>query len=112
MTILKDPGHGVTRKSLDFWAANKSKIGPVLSIEVDDNLHSELSPEGYPLEYPCAIYGADGMIRLSGCTCGYGGEGPNGTAKILMDIGVEREAARRLMLQKPLSYHTGERRLL
>ena len=112
MTVLKDPGHGITRKSLDFWKTNRDKIGPVLSVEVDDNLHSELSPRGYPLEYPCAIYGADGMIRLSGCTCGYGGEGPHGTAQILVDIGVGREEALRMILQKPLVYHVEERRLL
>jgi len=111
MGILKDNGHGITRNSLDFWRANKDKIGPVLSVEVRDDLYVEQSPEGYPLEYPCAIYGTDGIIFLSGCTCGYGGEGPSGTAKVLEDIGVLPEDAGKLKLQKVVSYHALDRRI-
>ena len=111
MSVLKDNGHGITRHSLDFWLANKGKIGPVLSIEVRDDLHVAQSPEGYPLEYPCAIYGTEGIIRLSGCTCGYGGEGPTGTATILEDIGVPSEEAQKLKLQKVVNYHALDRRI-
>lgn len=111
MSLLKDNGHGITAQSLDFWRANKDKIGPVLSVEVRDGLHVELDPSGHPLEYPCAVYGADGIIYLSGCTCGYGGEGPNGTAEILAEIGVPLEEARKMMLEKTVSYHTLDRRI-
>lgn len=104
---LKDNGHGVTRESLDFWRANRDRIGPILSVEVQDDLYVEPDPEkGYPVEYPCAVYGVGGMIRLSGCTCGYGGEGPHGTAKILEDIGVHPVQAQRMVQQKAVAYHT------
>jgi len=109
--LLKDDGNGVTAESLDFWRANKDKIGPVSFVEVHDDLHVEQSPEGYPLEYPCAIYGADGVIYLSGCTCGYGGEGPNGTAKILADVGLPLEEARKLVLCNVVSYYAFDRRI-
>jgi hypothetical protein len=112
MNVLKDNGHGVTQKSLEFWHKNKALIGPVLSVEVRDNLLTDMHPNGYPVEYPCLITGADGAIYLSGCTCGYGGEGPNGTAKILADIGVPLERARKMMTEGVICYHTPERRLI
>lgn len=112
MCILKDSGHGVTRQSLEFWRRNRSRIGDILSIEVRDDLHCESHPDGYPVEYTCMITGADGVIYLSGCTCGYAGEGPNGTARLLTDIGVPPEEARRMMQANVVCYHTPERRLI
>ncbi len=43
------------------------------------------------------IAGKKGIILLSGCNSGYGGEGPNGTRKILVELGIEPEKARHLM---------------
>lgn len=105
MNVLRDSGHGVTRESLEFWQANRTKIGPVLSLECKNDLRVETGPLGYPLEYSCIVYGRDGEIWLSGCTCGYGGTGPHGTARVLMDIGVPQKKALRLMLEKVVDYH-------
>lgn len=100
MNVLKDNGHGVTRESLEFWRANRSEIGSVLSVECKkDGLRGDLSPSGVPLEYDCIIYGCDGEVWLSGCTCGYGGEGPHGTARVLMDLGVPEDRALNMMLR-------------
>jgi hypothetical protein len=108
MNVCKDNGHGVTRQSLEFWRANRAKIGPVLSLECGEAcLRGMLSPSGVPLEYTCIIYGRDGEIWLSGCTCGYGGEGPRGTAHVLMDIGVPENRAFALRLQDHIDYHVG-----
>jgi hypothetical protein len=112
MNTRKDGGDGITARSLAFWRANKAGIGPVLSIEVRDDLLVETSPDGYPVEYPCVITGTDGSICLSGCTCGYGGEGPNGTRMILVDLGVPPKEAQKMMLQESICYHTPERRLV
>ena len=107
MNIQKDNGYGITRESLEFWRINRPKIGPVLSVECKNDLRCETSTDGHPLEYTCIIHGRDGEIWLSGCTCGYGGEGPHGTARVLMEIGVPEERAHSMMLNDHVDYHIG-----
>jgi hypothetical protein len=105
VNVLKDSGHGVTQDSLAFWRANRVKIGSVLSLECKNDLRGMLSSTGIPLEYTCIVYGRDGEIWLSGCTCGYSGEGPHGTARVLVDIGVPKKRALQMMLEKVIAYH-------
>lgn len=105
---LKDDGGGVTRTSLDFWHKNKDKLGLIIGIEASaEALHKENRTERgltYPIEYNVIIHGYNGDMLLSGCNCGYGGEGPNGTAKILAELGVPIESARTAMLSKHLKF--------
>lgn len=103
---LKDSGHGITEESLKFWHENKNRIGIVTHVEVSfEPLFRERANDGdYDLEYNMMIFGHDGCIMLSGCTCGYGGTGPNGTAKILAELGLPIEVARKAMLHKTIHY--------
>ena len=105
---LKDDGGGITVRSLEFWNEYKDKVGLVFGLEASvDALHTENRTENgitYPIEYNCIIYGYKADILLSGCNCGYGGEGPNGTAKILAELGVPIESARTAMLHKHLKF--------
>jgi len=107
--ILKDSGGGITRESLEFWNQNKSKIGLPIRLEASfEGLHTEdrKTDSGitYPVEYNCVIHGYLGDILLSGCNCGYGGEGPNGTARILAELGLPLEQARSIMWHKNFEY--------
>ena len=111
MPYLKDDGGGITERSLKFWNENKSKIGKVTHVEVsEEGLQTEdrKSESGitYPVEYNTMITGTQGSILLSGCNCGYGGEGPNGTAKILAELGLHIDKARKAMYQKTIHYDT------
>jgi len=88
--IIKDGGHGITQKSLALWNARKKDIGKVTSVKsffenIDETGHNTV------------ITGEKGEMWLSGCNCGYGGEGPNGTREILVELGVDDETARTLM---------------
>ena len=106
--LLKDDGGGITVRSLQFWNENKDKVGLIIGLEASvDAIHTENRTENgitYPVEYNCKIYGYLGDILLSGCNCGYGGEGPNGTAKILAELGLPIEKARKAMYQKTIHY--------
>lgn len=105
---LKDKGGGITVESLKFWNENKNSIGKVTHVEVSaDGLFFEDRTENgitYPVEYNFLAFGSQGAILLSGCNCGYGGEGPNGTAKILAELGLPMEVARQAMYWKTIHY--------
>ncbi len=106
--FLKDDGGGITERSLAFWNQNKGKIGLPISVEASfEGLVTEDRTENgitYPVEYNLIIHGYAGDILLSGCNCGYGGTGPNGTAKILAELGIPIETARQAMVHKRLTY--------
>jgi len=105
--IYRDEGHGITRTSLAFWDQNKHQVGRIMRVVVADVIERVTSPAGYASEYSMIIYGSTGMIILSGCNCGYGGEGPNGTAKILVELGMSVDEARRMMYEKRIDYRLG-----
>jgi len=102
--LLKDGGHGVTEESLKFWHANKSKLGLILGLEATFEPLGVDQDDSGVLEYNCRIYGYNGEILLSGCNCGYGGTGPNGTAKILAELGVPIESARTACWHKEVKW--------
>lgn len=106
---LMDEGHGITRKSLEYWDAYKGIIGRVVRVDVSEEpLHTEQDHfRGAIFEYNFVAFGTKGTIYLSGCNCGYGGEGPNGTAKILAELGLPIDEARRAMYQKHICYSDG-----
>lgn len=98
MKIYKDQGHGITRMSLDFWREKRNLIGRTIKVECDlIPIHKEVDPEtSMALEWSLKITGTKGIILLSGCNCGYGGEGPHGTAIILRELGIEYDKAEKL----------------
>ena len=97
----KDEGHGITAKSLEFWDQHKPLIGEVTHV---GGSFKPLEPN---TEYTLIIYGLHGTILLSGCNCGYNGEGPNGTRKILEELGIDHGKAVELMCRKNFTTEIG-----
>jgi hypothetical protein len=97
--ILYDDGGGITRRSIDFWHDNKHKIGNVgmLKVSFDSHIHNDK-------EYNLVAMGNEGTIFLSGCNCGYGGEGPHGTKQILIELGVPADKAEEYIYKKNLVF--------
>lgn len=82
-TRYYDCGEKVTNLSLQFFRKTKEKIGKPLKIEC------VYLRKGRPIVYNTRIGGTDGEILLSGCNCGYSGEGPYGLYQILWELDVE-----------------------
>jgi hypothetical protein len=101
MKEFRDDGYGVTVESLDFWKTHKNDIGTILSVESSFEPIVVLEDAK---EWNTRITGSNGTILLSGCNSGYGGEGPNGTRKILEEVGVSPIIARGLMSMKHFTY--------
>lgn len=113
MLELKDDGYGITVNSLNFWDKYKSRIGKVKTLEASMSpiLNSfEHSLEGFLVskDYNVKIVGDKGVMYLSGCNSGYGGEGPNCTRKILEDLGVNSDISRAAMIRKHFIYYNNE----
>jgi len=106
--IIKDEGHGITEKSLEFWQVSKHRLGNILAVVVTAKplLVEQRKDCGitYDVEYNFTAQGTAGVIYLSGCNCGYGGEGPNGTAKILAELGLPFVAARAAVLSQKVEF--------
>jgi len=75
--IITDEGGGITQESLKLFESWKGKFGEIIWLHVNrsDDYNAPL--------FSCEIHGMDNTMLLSGCNCGYGGEGPTGTIKIL-----------------------------
>lgn len=86
MIVLHDSGGGVTQESLEFFQRNYRRIGEIRAVNIDQ--HRDFSME---------IVGVDGIMLLSGCNCGYGGEGPHGSVAILETLKVLNEETRSLV---------------
>lgn len=108
MAYLRDNGAGITVESLKFWNENKDRIGKITHVEVSfESLLSEEREENgitYPTEYNFIAFGSNGAVLLSGCNSGYFGEGPHGTAKILVELGLDKEIAKKIIGQKTIHY--------
>lgn len=77
--LYKDRGARVTQLSLKYFEKNKNKLGKIWKIEVGFEPIRKTAKRNYNM----VLKGTKGEMWLSGCNCGYGGEGPHGTAKIL-----------------------------
>lgn len=107
-SITYDGGDGVTHVSLDFWAQHKDSLGRVTTVLASfEALYEETrQAEGdfdYDVDWTVRIEGEGGVLYLSGCSCGYGGAGPNGTRRILEELGVAPDRARVLIQQAEFS---------
>lgn len=89
MKIYAEEEHGITQQSLAFFNGHKHELGDILEVQMIkywDDLRNELTGDGWePL--PMRIKGTKAEIHLSGCNSGYGGEGPNGSVKVLKALG-------------------------
>jgi len=75
--VWHDGGGGITKRSLDYFKRNGHKLGQIVEINICDMPHFSME-----------IWGVNGVMLLSGVTCGYGGTGPHGSVKILAMLGV------------------------
>jgi hypothetical protein len=80
MIYLRDPGHGITRESLEFFNRHRKQLGVIREVSCNAR-----DPTGYSVR----IVGDMGEMQLSGLNCGYGGEGPHGLYEVLTSIGAE-----------------------
>ncbi len=75
-----------TNEAKRFVSENLPKLGKVTSVEHSRNKNK--------IDYQTTIHGTDDtMVITGGLTSGYGGEGPNGLATVLKELGVEEEVA-------------------
>lgn len=88
--------NGATNQCVDFFMNNIKNFGRVVRlVSFFDNQNFLLTKYNVDNDYIHTIiendYGDE--IQLSGANCGYGGEGPNGTRKILEYLGVPSDTA-------------------
>lgn len=76
--VLHDKGAGVTKLSLQYFKKHVHRLGQVFEVNIDQD-------RAFHME----IKGTSGVMLLSGCNCGYGGEGPHGSVEILKLLGVK-----------------------
>ncbi|WP_306009355.1 hypothetical protein [Bacillus sp. MMSF_3328] len=78
--------NGITKKSLSFVFDNLHRLGEINSIAHKRNKSQ--------IFYETTINGTDDiMIIKGGLGSGYGGEGPNGLHKLLVELGLSEELA-------------------
>ncbi len=107
--ILADD-FGVTVRALASWDSYKEQLGTVKTVLV-----SFAGIEGLPIgENDLAGFLALGStgagLALSGTNCGYGGEGPHGTARILRELGVTEAVVGMVFSQRRLRFERLEDR--
>lgn len=95
--IYRDNGSGVTEESLRFWRNVKRKVGKVKLLICEEKWDEENRSWR---EYNTRIVGENGEVWLSGLNCGYGGEGPHGLLRLLVELGVPMGDARKLMMSR------------
>ena len=83
--VLRD-GSGTTFKSVEFFRQFQYDLGTPQSAQCSKQEGGYLKVKGDRAE-----------MELTGCTCGYGGEGPRGTAEVLQMLGLSKSEALCLM---------------
>ncbi len=86
-TVIRAQDYGTTQTSIDEWHRYRSLVGPVRRIEVS------YAPVDLK-DITMVVEGAYACLLLSGANAGYGGEGPHGSERILIEAGVPKEQAR------------------
>ena len=86
--LLRDPS-STTSKSVEFFKQFQYDLGTVRTAQCSKEGGGYLRVKGDRAE-----------MELTGCTCGYGGEGPRGTASVLQMLGLSQREAECLMQQK------------
>lgn len=87
--IYNDGGYGVTKHSLIFFQKHLADIGDIQEVLVKNSYDKK--EDKWNL-FTMKIKGEKGVIYLSGCNCGYGGEGPHGTYEIIKKIGITNKS--------------------
>jgi len=81
--VLHDDGGGITARSLEYFHRHIHRLGRVLEV----NLNRDAL-------FGMEIRGTEGIMLLSGCSCGYNGEGPRGSIEVLRALGVDDAESR------------------
>lgn len=114
---------GVTHVCEDFFFENRDFLGEIACVSIffeqfdaiiNGNFRkaaeNEIMPRMCSLEAPhMVVRDTEGKeIWLSGCNCGYGGAGPNGSIRILKKIGVPSELLENVYYHNILHYYWDE----
>jgi hypothetical protein len=73
---------GSSTESLEYYKKNKNNLGKLIEVRCDKSTGEKLR-----------IRGEEAEMKLSGCTCGYSGQGPQTTAEVLHDLEFEKDEA-------------------
>lgn len=87
-SVILAPDFGTTSEALEAWDHYKENLGEVRAVLV-----TRSGIEGLPVAEDLlasflALGSTGTALALSGTNCGYGGEGPHGSARILRELGV------------------------
>ncbi len=87
-SVIVAPDFGVTERALKAWDRYRSNVEPVEEVIVSFSGIDGIPCSERDLATFVALGGGGSGLALSGVSCGYGGEGPHGTAAILRSLGV------------------------
>ncbi|MHA1863160.1 MAG: hypothetical protein ACTSWA_05270 [Candidatus Thorarchaeota archaeon] len=101
LMLYHDGGHGITHDSLEYW---NERMKPMLQ-NIGWRPH-QVTTVNTGL-FSTELFGFDKyhnmiVILFSGFSCGYGGTGPHGLVKLLMDLGIPRDEAEKKVFVNPL----------
>ena len=98
--VLYTDDDGITEEALERYRYRKPVLGKVVRIELQFN--EPLLTKG-DRGWNMLIEGEQ-VLALSGCNCGYGGEGPRGAKTILDDIGIPEDQAKQVFVSRYLLF--------
>jgi hypothetical protein len=93
---------GTTRGAISRFTTPLAKLGKLLYVRAYryQGIHG--------LNEAVLVRGENGTARFSGLCWGYGGEGPRGTAQLLIALGVNPDTAQTLAFKTPRKDEKGE----
>jgi hypothetical protein len=99
--ILYAEDYGITAEAVERYQYRKPVLGKVIRVELQFN--EPLITKGDD-GWNMLIEGEEDVLALSGCNCGYAGEGPRGAITILADIGVPEDQYKEVISNKYLLF--------
>ncbi|WP_342045975.1 hypothetical protein [Bacillus sp. OTU530] len=80
---------GITRESISLYGKTKHNFSKFIEAKIDDrNFQNPIINEDADRnDYLILVDDKGNQLHLTGCTCGYSGEGPRGTLEILNKSG-------------------------
>lgn len=99
--------HGTTRECLNYFTDNISKLENIIKMTTFEDSENFIFTKYEPFCYAsmgAILEGENGLLMfLDGLNCGYSGEGPTGTEKVLERLGISDENAEKWKCESGLS---------
>ncbi len=87
-TVILAPDFGTTSDALEAWEHYREHLGTVHEVYIAQHGIQGLPMAEDFLATFLALGSTGRALALSGTNCGYPGEGPHGTARILRELGI------------------------